>query len=249
VAQGIVSVVVGDPDNKSVRGYKASTGDLVWSAGTGKLSYCSPQLARLCGSDQVLITSDLGLTAIHPTSGDVLWEYEWPVEGQPRIVQPALVSESDVLIGTGFTAGTQRVHVAKESAGWTQEEVWTTKAIKPYFNDLVVHKGHLYGFDNSFFTCLNLEDGKSVWRARGYDNGQVLLLVDQGLLLILSETGAVALVEANPFKHKELGRFQAIQGKTWNHPVVAHGKLFVRNGEEAACYQLTKDNLWDGAGK
>jgi outer membrane protein assembly factor BamB len=85
---------------------------------------------------------------------------------------------------------------------------------------------------------VSLEDGKRQWKARGYGNGQVLLLADQGLLLVLSETGTVALVEAKPDKRREVASFQAIEGKTWNHPVVAHGKLFVRNGEEAACYQL-----------
>jgi hypothetical protein len=69
----------------------------------------------------------------------------------------------------------------------------------------------------------------------------VLLLPDQDLLLVLSEKGEVALVEASPEGHKELGRVQAIEGKTWNHPVVAHGKLFVRNGEWAACYELAED--------
>ena len=73
---------------------------------------------------------------------------------------------------------------------------------------------------------------------RGYEHGQALLLVDQGLLLIVTEKGEVALVEANPDQHKELTRFKAIEGKTWNHPVVAHGKLFIRNGEEMACFEL-----------
>ena len=57
-------------------------------------------------------------------------------------------------------------------------------------------------------------------------------------LLVLSEQGEVVLLQANPEQLVELGRFQAIEGKTWNHPVVAHGKLFVRNGEEAACFEL-----------
>ncbi len=43
---------------------------------------------------------------------------------------------------------------------------------------------------------------------------------------------AVVMLTANPDKHEELGRFQAIEGKTWNHPAVAHGCLFVRNAEE-----------------
>lgn len=104
--------------------------------------------------------------------------------------------------------------------------------------DLVIHKGHLYGFNNVFFTCVNLADGKKKWKERGYGNGQVLLLPDQDLLLVLSEEGEVALVEANPEELKEVARFQGIEGKTWNHPVLAHGKLFVRNGEEMACYEL-----------
>jgi outer membrane protein assembly factor BamB len=119
--------------------------------------------------------------------------------------------------------------------------VWESKAIKPYYNDLVVYKEHIYGFDGSFFTCVNLKDGKSKWKTRGYGNGQVLLLAEQGLLLILSEKGEVALVQAIPEQQKELARFPAIEGKTWNHPVVAHGKLYVRNGEEAACYQLPEE--------
>jgi outer membrane protein assembly factor BamB len=107
-----------------------------------------------------------------------------------------------------------------------------------HFNDLVTHRDHLYGFNNDIFTCVNLDKGKLKWKERGYGCGQVLLLADQDLLLIVSETGEVALVEANPHEHKELARFQAIESKTWNHPVLAHGRLYLRNGEEAACYQL-----------
>jgi hypothetical protein len=114
---------------------------------------------------------------------------------------------------------------------------------------MVVHEGQLYGFDNNIFMCVNLENGKAGWKARGYGNGQVLLLADQGLLLILSEQGEVVLVEANPKSHKEIGKFQAIEGKTWNHPVVAHGKLFVRNGEEIACYKLTAKGAEDAERK
>jgi hypothetical protein len=88
------------------------------------------------------------------------------------------------------------------------------------------------------FTCLSLDTGKARWRGGRYGSGQVLLLADQDLLLILSEKGEAVLVVADPEKHHELGKFQAIEGKTWNHPVIARGKLFVRNGEEAACYEL-----------
>lgn len=242
VAHGLVSVFAGGPNGKSVVAYDANSGEPAWAAGDGQLSYCSPQLSTLDGIEQILIATDQGLTAFHPKTGEVLWKHNAPTKDQARVTQPAVVGASDVLLGTGMGGGTRRLHLDHSEDGWSEKEVWTTKAIKPYFNDLVIYDGHLYGFDTGgFFTCVNLDDGKAQWRERGYGSGQVLLLADQGLLLVMAETGEVALVEAKPGELKELGRFKAFEDKTWNHPVVAHGKLFVRNGAEMACYQLTKD--------
>jgi outer membrane protein assembly factor BamB len=238
--QNVVTVFAGGPGGKGVLGYHATTGELAWSAGDGRESYCSPQLVHFGDVAQVVIATDQGLTAFEPAGGKVLWQHDWPAERAFRVAQPTPVGDFDLLVGTPML-GARRVHVTRAGDSWGAQQVWQTKAIKPYYNDLVVHKGHLYGFDGSFLTCVSLEDGQGRWRARGYGNGQVLLLADQSLLLILSEKGEVAIVEAIPECHQELARFQAIEGKTWNHPVVAHGKLFVRNGEEAACYQLAAE--------
>lgn len=239
ISDGVVLVFAGGPQKKSVLGYKADTGELQWSAGEGQFSYASLHPARIGGVKQAILASEEGLVAFAPAGGDILWRHNWPLTGgMARVVQPALVDDSSVLIGTGFGMGSQRVRVDNEGGKWAVKQEWTSQAIKPYYNDLVVHKGYLYGFDNNFFTCVKLDDGKKAWRARGYGNGQVLLLADQDLLLIQAETGEAALVLASPDGHKELGRFQALEGKTWNHPVVAHGKLFVRNGAEAACYHI-----------
>jgi len=237
VLEGVVTVFAGGPD-KGMLGYHAATGELAWSAGRGGHSYCSPHPARLGGVQQVLVTSDFGLSAFHPTSGKVLWEHDWSIQGMARATQPTVLDESDVLLGTCMGNGTRRLHLTREGDNWPQQEVWATKAISPYYNDLVVHKGHCYGFDGEFLTCVSLADGSKRWRARGYGNGQVLLLSDQDMLLVLTEKGEVALVRTDPENRQEVARFAAIEGKTWNHPVVAHGKLYVRNGEEAACYQL-----------
>lgn len=239
VAAGLVSVYVGGPDGKAVVAYQASSGEPAWQAGTGTNGYCSPQLSKLGGVEQVLIATNTGLAAFDPPTGKVLWQNDWDVGAEmARVCQPAVIGESAVLLGTFFGHGTRRVEVSREKDGWQATEAWTTKAIKPYYNDMVLHKGHLYGFDSAFFTCVDLADGKSKWRTRGYGNGQVLLLPEQDLLLILSEQGEVALVEAKPDGYKELARIDAIEGKTWNHPVVAHGKLYVRNGKEMACFEL-----------
>ncbi len=238
VWQGVVTIFAGGPEGKSVLGYQAADGKLAWSAGEGLLSYCSPQPARLGGIDQLLIATEAGLTAFVPESGKILWKHDWPTEGVARIVQPAVLGDTDLLVGTGMGVGTRRLSVGHESDTWPIKEQWTTKTIKPYYNDLVVSGDQLYGFDGNIFMCVGLDDGQIRWRKRGYGNGQVLLLADQNLLLILSEEGDVALVEAVPGGHHEIARFKALEGKTWNHPVIAHGKLLVRNGEEIACFAL-----------
>jgi len=240
VWQGVVTVFTGAKD-RSVSAYDAAAGgEPLWRAGDGDHGYSSAQPARLLGVDQVLIASNAGLNGLDPKNGKILWRHEWQTDGPaPRCVQPAIVGDDRVLLATGMGNGERLVRVARDGDDWTDAtEVWTSRALNPYFNDRVVHKGHIYGFDGNMFTCLNVEDGKARWRGGRYGNGQVLLLADQDLLLVMSEKGDVVLVAADPERHRELGRFHALDGKTWNHPVVAHGKLFVRNGEEAACYEL-----------
>jgi hypothetical protein len=110
--------------------------------------------------------------------------------------------------------------------------------LKPEFPDFVVHQGHAYGFDVSIFTCVDLATGKRCWKGGRYGRGQVMLLADQSLLFVMSENGEAVLLAADPHQQKELGRFKALEGKTWSHPVISHGRLYARNAEEIACYEL-----------
>jgi outer membrane protein assembly factor BamB len=249
VVRGVVTVFAGGPDGKSVLGYDAASGKRAWAAGDGTNSYSSPHLVRPGGVEQVAIVTEKGLTAFDPAGGKVLWKNDWTLaEPAPRVAQPAMIGESDVLLGT-LDGGLRRLNLTHEGGRWADKLLWESRAIKPYYNDFVIHKDHLYGFDGSFFACVGLADGEKKWRQRGYGNGQVLLLADQGLLLISTEKGDVALVEATAERHKEVARFKAIEGKTWNHPVVAHGRLLIRNGDEAACYQLTVEGPPIASGK
>ncbi len=240
IADGIVAVFVGGPSGKSVQGYDIEKGEPKWLGGDGTQSYCSLQSVKLCGVEQAVIATDRGISSYAMKTGTVLWQHKWVIPGMSRVVQPAVVSDTDLLLGTGFGMGTQRVRVKHEGDTWSTDVVWKTTAIKPYYNDLVIHHDYLYGFDGNILTCVKLDDGSSVWRTTGYGNGQVLLLADQDLLLILSEKGEIALVDAKPASYTERGKIPGIEGKTWNHPVVAHGKLFVRNGEEAACFDVSE---------
>jgi hypothetical protein len=130
------------------------------------------------------------------------------------------------------------VDVTQEGDRWTVAEVWATTQMKPEFPDFVVHQGHAYGFDGALFCCLDLASGKRRWKDGRYGRGQVMLLPEQSLLLVISEKGEMLLLAADPERHRELGRFRALAEKTWNHPVIAHGRLYARNAEEMACYEL-----------
>jgi outer membrane protein assembly factor BamB len=219
--------------------YDAATGNPRWSAPARAGSYSSPQLMTIGGVPQVLLLTGTGVTSVAPADGKLLWEHGWP--GTP-ILQPARTSDGDVLITTGDMSGgvgTRRIAVAHGSGGWTVEERWTSAGLKPYFNDFVVHKGHAFGFDGSILACIDLKDGTRKWKGGRYGHGQLVLLPDQDLLLVLSEEGELALVAAIPDQFTEFAKLPAIEGKTWNHPVLAGDVLLVRNGEEMAAFRLS----------
>jgi outer membrane protein assembly factor BamB len=221
-------------------GYEVATGKTRWLGPDGGGSYGSPHLATIDGVPQILLLSSTGTTSLAPASGAILWKHEWS-EGT-SIVQPALTAEGDVLVNT-ITAmggvGLRRLTIVHEAGGWSAKERWTSPGLKPYFNDFVVHKGHAYGFDGTILASINLEDGKRMWKGGRYGAGQLVLLPEQDLLLVLSEEGDLALVSATPDKFAEVAKFKAIEGKTWNHPVLIGDVLLVRNGEEMAAFRLT----------
>jgi outer membrane protein assembly factor BamB len=156
-------------------------------------------------------------------------------------VQPAQTPDGDILINAISPTGGQgmrRLAVSQGSGGWAVQERWTSTGLKPYFNDFVLHKGYAFGFDGNILSCIDLADGARKWKGGRFGAGQMLLLPDQDVLLVVSEDGELALVSATPDQFKELGRFPGIEGKTWNHPVLVHDVLLVRNGEEMAAFRL-----------
>jgi outer membrane protein assembly factor BamB len=238
IVDSLVVVFAGGPDGKAVVAYDIDTGEPRWFAPAGALSYSSAHLATIDGTPQIIVLTGDGATSLAPADGTVLWEHAWPMDGGARIVQPAITADGSVLIGTGFDIGVRRIAVSFDSGGWTTEERWTSKRLKPYYNDFVVHREHVYGFDGRILACLDLASGERKWKGGRYGNGQLVLLPDQDLLLVLSERGEVALVEADPAGFSELARMSAIAGKTWNHPVLVDDVLYVRNGEEMAALRL-----------
>jgi outer membrane protein assembly factor BamB len=218
--------------------YDKATGALKWIGPLHGGSYSSPHLLTVNGVRQVVILSAPGAVSVNPKDGSLFWEHKW--EGG-AIVQPGITPEGDILInGMAATGGlgTRRLAVKQSSDAWQVEERWTSNGLKPYFNDLVIHKGHAYGFDGAILSAIDLSDGKRKWKGGRYGQGQMLVLADQDLLLVISEEGELALVSATPDQYKELARIPALNAKTWNHPVIVNDVLLIRNGEEMVAYRL-----------
>jgi outer membrane protein assembly factor BamB len=221
--------------------YDAATGAPRWYGPPAGASYSSPHLLIIHGVPQILLMGSLGVTSVSPADGKLLWKHSWPSSGT-RIMQPAVTEDGDLLISNGDGMGgdgIRRIAVVHGPAGWTTEERWTSNALRSNFNDFVVHDGHLFGFSGNILACIDVKDGKRIWKGGRYGAGQLVLLRDQGVLLVLSEEGELALVSAASDKFTELARFPAMEGKTWNHPVLAGDRLLVRNDSEMVAFRLS----------
>ncbi len=221
--------------------YDLASGTPRWTRQTSGGGYSSPHLATLAGVTQILMLNGTGVTSVG-LDGTILWASH--TDDGIAIVQPQVLDDASVLAALGDALrglGVRRLAVSRAADGsWKAEERWTSRGLKPYFSDFVVHKGYAYGFDGTILSAINLENGERAWKGGRYGAGQMLLLPDRDLLLIVSEEGDVVLVAASPDKHTEIAKFKAIEGKTWNHPVLVGNILLVRNGEEMAAFRLAR---------
>ena len=233
----LVSIHTAGKANNGIMAFDIANGELKWSAPAGEQSYASPQIVSLHGQKLLALLSNEGVHLLEPATGKSVFNYDWPHMGY-RALQTQVVDQNRLLIPTGLGTGTRLIEVSESGGKLDAKELWTSRKMKPDFNDIVIHRGYCYGFDNAIFGCLDLKDGSQKWAGGRYGKGQVLLLADSDLLLVLSEKGELVLLRASPESFKELAKIQAMEGKTWNHPVVVGDNLYIRNAEEAVCYRL-----------
>jgi outer membrane protein assembly factor BamB len=242
IVDGVVVVAL----SGRLAGYDADTGAPRWVGPTGGGGYSSPHLFTVDGVPQVVLMRGARTVAVSPADGALLWEHIW--EPAVSIVQPVALEGGHLIVTAGDGmggGGLRRLAISKAGERWHVEERWTSRGLKPYFNDLVVHKGFAYGFDGSILACVDLSDGARKWKGGRYGHGQMVLLPDQDLLLVLSEDGELALVKATPEAFGEIARMRALEGKTWNHPVVVGDTILVRNGEEMAAFKTSRQAAGD----
>jgi outer membrane protein assembly factor BamB len=118
----------------------------------------------------------------------------------------------------------------------TATVLWKNLRMKTQFNSVAERDGFIYGLDDGLLACVDAKTGERKWKSGRYGSGQTLLAGN--FVIVQSERGPVALVEAKPDAFNEVARLEALSSKTWNHPTLAGRYLLLRNDQEAVCYEL-----------
>ena len=231
-----VIVLPGGPGGKSVVAYHKVTGRQVWSALDDPQAYTSPMLATIGGVRQILIVSARRVAGLTVDEGRLLWEYPWVTYNAISVAQPLLLGNDRVFMSASYGHGAAVFEVTRSGEGFVARTVWENSRMKNKFTSSVLAKGYIYGLDEAILACVDAATGELKWKGGRYGYGQVMLAGDR--LIVLTEDGDVVMVKATPERHDEVARFAAIEGKSWNHPVIAGGRLFVRNVREMAAFDI-----------
>jgi len=233
-----VIVLPGGANNKSVVAYNKLTGAPVWKALNDQQAYVSPMLVELAGRRQIIVVSASRVVGLVPETGALLWSHPWDTSTGINVSQPIIVDKNRFFISSGYAKGAALIEVAGSGQNFTATTVWENVNMKNKFNSSVFYNGYIYGLDEGILTCLDVNTGERKWKGGRYGYGQVLLA--SGHLIITSDSGDLALVKASPDAYTEVARFAALQGKTWNYPAIADGRLLVRNSNEMAAYDISR---------
>jgi outer membrane protein assembly factor BamB len=236
IVDGTVIVLPGGPSGRSVVAYDRITGQPVWHAQDDEASYTSPMLVTLAGVRQLLVVSASRATGLAVADGRLLWEYPWVTNQGISVAQPLLVGHDRVFLSAGYDHGAAVFEVIRDGGRFATRKVWENNRMKNKFTSSVLLDGSIYGLDESILACVDAATGDLKWKGGRYGYGEVLLAGDH--LIVLTEDGDVVLVKATPERHVEVARFAALDGKTWNHPVIADGRLLVRNLQEMAAFDI-----------
>lgn len=231
-----VIVLPGGSSGKSVVAYNKMSGAPVWKSLDDRQAYVSPMLVTLGGRRQILVVSSARAVGLAPENGSLLWSYTWDTDMGINASQPIIVSGNRFFISSGYGKGAALVEVSGSGNSFAARTIWENINMKNKFNSSVLHQGYVYGLDEGILTCVDVNTGERKWKSGRYGYGQLVLA--GGNLIVITDTGELVLVRATPDQHSEVARFQAIEGKTWNYPAIAGGRLLVRNGNWMAAYNI-----------
>lgn len=225
------------------------TGDVIWKCsiptkcGAG---YASIVVAEAGGVRQyvTLMGPELGIIGVDANSGKFLWNYRRVANGTANISTP-LVHGELVFASTGYNTGAALLKLSSDGNGIKAEEEYFLKGnqLQNHHGGMVMLGDYIYGghgHSNGLPFCLNWKTGKLAWGPeRGAGGGSAAVLYADGRLYFRYESGDMALIEATPKGYHLISSFRPqIGGNGWPHPVIYHGRLYLRGNDQILCYDI-----------
>ena len=243
---------------------KAATGEEVWrtalpdlgAKGTDGAGYSSVVVSRAGGVKQYVQLLGRGLVGVDAATGKFLWGYNPVANGIANIPTP-LIFQDFVFASTGYGTGAALVRLSAAQGGAVEaEEVYFLEAdtFQNHHGGMILHGGHVYagtGHNRGFPMSLELASGELNWGPiRNEGKSSASIAYADGHLYYRYQNGLMVLVEANPAEYREKGSFMIpdVQRESWPHPVIANGKLFLREQDKLYAYDL-KARKKEGKGK
>lgn len=221
----------------SIWAFDPTSGEVVWSNGSGHPGYASPMAAELAGKRQVISFLGQALVGLDPVDGRRLWNHPWTTSYSVNAADPIVLPEDRLFISSGYQSGAALLQVSVDGEGtWQVEEIWRSRSMQNHFSSSVRVGDLLFGFDNATFKCISLLDGQTLWRQRGFGRGS--LVATDGGLAVLTEDGVLVLVAPDRDGYRELARLEILQGDVWTPPSLAGQWLYARDHHDIVCLNL-----------
>jgi outer membrane protein assembly factor BamB len=222
------------------------TGDVIWRAsvpGNPSAAYSSPIVVEVGGVRQYVNFTSSAVVGIRADDGEFLWQDTTSANDTANCPTP-LFYDGHVFSASGYGAGGTLLRLTSRGKKTDVIEVYRTQKMYVRHGGMLIVDGYLYGSnDSGILTCLEVNGGKVMWRNRSFDKGSISIVYADGHLYLRSDDGPVALIEATPEGYREKSRFEQTRRSdrpAWAHPVVADGKLFLRDMNVLQCYDLTR---------
>lgn len=230
----------GGPKGNSLAAVDKRTGKILWKGQDDPIGYATPILIEAQGQPQVVYFTAVGIVALRPDTGQPLWRFAWKTNYDLNVATP-IYTGGQLFLSSNYGRGAAllRLKPGGPAGPMGVEEVYRTANMQNHFSTSVLYRDHLYGFSNDRLRCVEWATGEVKWDQRGLGRGSLLLA--DGHLFALGDKGDLVLAEATPAAYVEKGRCKALpQGPCWTGPVLANGRLYIRNETEIVALDVAK---------
>ena len=228
------------------------TGELIWKTkqedagenGKDGAGYSSIVISHAAGRKQYVQLTGRGVIGVDARTGKQLWNYNRVANGVANISTPIIFGDH-VFSSTGYGTGAALLKISEQGGKFDAKEVYFLEAgqMQNHHGGMILLGDYLYfghGHNKGFPRCINMATGEVQWKDRGPGKGSAAVGYAEGLLYYRYQNGIMALIEANPKEYKLRGTFEIAtkHAQSWPHPVIAGGKLYLRDQDELHCYNI-----------